>query len=615
MPGHLLTEQGSAYLRARAEDPVEWMPWGSAALERARRENKPIFLSSGYATCSWCHTMGRESFADPIIAERMNCEFVNIQLDKEELPEVDEIYMAATQLLTHSGGWPNSVFLTPSLEPYFAGTYFPPEDRPEVPSFRTVLESMAHAFRERRAEVETQARELVDVMRRYLGGHPSDPENAGSSAVERATGGAFTHRALRAMDATFDRAHGGFGGAPRFPRPAQLLLLLDLAESDHKASVMLDITLDAMARGGLFDHLGGGFHRHSRDVAWRVPSFEKTLTDNGILLEIYARRQRRVPAAELARVVRRTADFITSDLTHGDGGFCLGLDGSIHGHEGAYYTWSQAEIASALGVEDAGFLAPLLGFDGAPNFAEDFYVLYRPKSLREQAARRKMTLAAIMEEEAPLLDALLAARRTRERPATDTRRHVGANGLAFSGLAAAAEALGDATLLGRASEAASCLLEGARSKGCLARSWSADGAGPPALLGDYVCLARGLLELHRVSGEGRWLDAAEEITAEQVERLRDPDGGFFNSEARPDLIVRARECFDGALPSANGLAMLNLLDISRRRGAGPWLELAQTTLGSLSGVLAERAEGTWTLALAAHRLLAPKSQNSPEKVP
>lgn len=599
-------EQSSAYLRARAGDPVHWLPWGEDALDRARREDRPIFLSSGYQGCKWCHTMALESFSDRLVAERLNREFVCILLDREEHPEVDEIYMAATQLLTHRGGWPNTVFLTPKLEPYFAGTYFPPDDRPEVPGFLTVVESMAHAFRERRDDVEAQARELVEVMGRYLGGLPSEEVGGtepGATESGLTSGEQVAARALQAMEATFDRTHGGFGGAPRFPRPAQLLLLLELAGRHEKAAWMLDLTLDAMSRGGIFDHLGGGFHRHTLDAAWRFPSFEKTLADNGLLLEIFARRQRQVPTAELAAVVRKTADFLLAELALPAGGFALGLDGSSHGHEGAYYIWSLAEIVEAVGPENAGFLAPLLGFDGEPSFEEDFYVLHRPRSPREQATRRRMTPEQLRREEAPMLEALRAQRQTRERPALDRRRHVAANGLAIAGLAAAGKALGDQDLISRAGEAAVSLLAGARVNGALARTWGGDSSPRPAFLADYAFLSRGLLGLFEVSGEGRWLEAAESLAHEQWQSLGDAENGFFSAPARGDLVVRSREVFDGALPSAFGQAVLNLHELARHgANSEPWSELAQRALGSVRPVLAERAEGTWSLALAALRL-------------
>ena len=593
-------EQSSTYLRSRAGDPVGWWPWGDEALDRARRENKPIFLSSGYQTCKWCHTMARESFGDRLVAERLNREFVCILLDREEHPEVDEIYMAATQLLTHRGGWPNTVFLTPDLGPYFAGTYFPSDDRPETPGFLTVVESMAHAFRERREDVEEQARELVEVMGRYLGGLPS----ADAGAVARpVTGEPLAARSLQAMEATFDPENGGFGGAPRFPRPAHLLLLLELAERHEKAARMLDLTLDAMSRGGIFDHLGGGFHRHAREADWRIPSFEKTLADNGWLLEIFARRQQQVPTAELATVVRRTADFLLSELLLPEGGFARGLDGSSHGHEGAYYIWSLAEIVEAVGAENAGFLAPLLGFDGEPSFEEDFYVLHRPRSPREQAARRRMTTEQLRREEAPMLDSLLARRRDRERPALDSRRFVAANGLAIAGLAAAGTALADPDLVRRAGEAASSLLAGARAGGTLQRSWGEGSPSRPALLADYAFLSRGLLGLFEATGEDRWLEAAEDLAREQWQRLGDPESGFFNAPARRDLVVRSRDVFDGAQPSAFGQAVLSFHELARH-GAGtePWGQRARQALESVRPVLAERAEGTWSLALAALRL-------------
>src|SRR5580693_4557073 len=402
-PANRLPAESSPYLLLHRRNPVDWYPWGTEAIERARREDKPIFLSVGSATCYWCHVMERESFSDPRIAALMNREFVNVKLDREERPDLDEIYMAATQILSGQGGWPNSLFLTPELKPYYAGTYFPPAERYGRPGFGSVLADLAAAWRDRRPEVEEQAEEMAGAMRRFLeergrpAGAPAPPEAA--------------RQALASLARRFDREWGGFGGAPKFPTPSNLFLLhemalLDSAEgapaaasaggegsadgeatSENAAGEMLRATLDQMARGGIYDQLGGGFHRYSTDREWKVPHFEKMLYDNGFLLELYAREHARTGDPEAARVARETAAFLRREMTSPEGALWSAIDAETHGHEGSYYVWSRAEIESVLGAEDAAFLAPLLGFAGPPFFEEDRYVLHLPAPLAAAAER------------------------------------------------------------------------------------------------------------------------------------------------------------------------------------------------------------------------------------
>ncbi len=292
-----LADESSPYLLLHQHNPVDWYPWGEEAIAKARQEDKPIFLSVGYSTCYWCHVMERESFSDPAIAELMNREFVNVKLDREERPDLDEIYMTATQILTEQGGWPNSVFLTPDLKPFYAGTYFPPDDRYGRPGFRHVLEDLSQAWKTRRTDVEEQAEEMARAMRRYL-------EERAQPSPEPPSG-AVAARAADSLARRFDRQWGGFGGAPKFPTPSNLYLLLEMAGESPVASEMLTATLDQMARGGIYDQLGGGFHRYATDREWKIPHFEKMLYDNGSLLELYAREHARTADPQSARIVRR----------------------------------------------------------------------------------------------------------------------------------------------------------------------------------------------------------------------------------------------------------------------------------------------------------------------
>ena len=584
----------SPYLLLHQGNPVDWYPWGEEALELARSENKPIFLSVGYSTCYWCHVMERESFSDPETAALMNRHFVNIKLDREERPDLDEIYMAATQLLTQQGGWPNSVFLTPRLMPYFAGTYFPPVGRQGLPSFRQVLESMANAWGSRRDDVEAQAKELEGAMRRFL-------EERGAPA-EQPPAADVTQRSLDALVKRYDARWGGFGGAPKFPSPGNLFLLEAYADSRPRDARMLDATLDQMARGGLYDQLAGGFHRYATDSEWKVPHFEKMLYDNGLLLELYAGRYARTGNEELARIARETAEFLGREMGAAEGGFWSAIDAETEGREGAYYVWTLEELEEVLGAEDAAYLAPLFGYDRAPFFESSSYVLHLPVPLAEQARRRLVELPELMQQIAPLRARLLAARDKRPRPPTDDKVLSDWNGMAIAGLAACGRALGERTFVDRAARAAEFVWQELRpAGGPLHHAWRAGQAKNLAYLSDYAYLVRGLLALHAATDEPGWLERAVDLSREQIDRLADPRGGFFVAGERPDLLFRSREVFDGALPSANAIAALNLIELARRTGDCAWLEQARSLLAAFASIIEQQPEGARMLALAVHR--------------
>ncbi len=590
-----LADESSPYLRLHAGNPVDWYPWGDEAIARARAEGKPIFLSVGYSTCYWCHVMERESFSDPAIAAELARDFVSVKVDREERPDLDEIYMLATQLLAGQGGWPNSLFLTPELAPYFAGTYFPPDDRWGRPGFRHVLASMAHAWKERRAEVEEQAAELVAAMRRHLAESP--PWNgplAGDRPLEQGLSG---------LRSRFDPTWGGFGGAPKFPSAANLWLLAEVAGERPDAAMMLQATLDAMARGGLQDQLAGGFHRYATDREWRVPHFEKMLYDNGLLLELYAREHARTGDPEARRVALATAAFLEREMQAPEGGFWSAIDAETDGHEGAYYVWTRREIAEAIGEEGAAFLAPLLGFHDAPFFEGERYVLHLPRPLAVQARERRLTREELLAEIEPLARELLAARGERRRPATDDKVLADWNGVAIAGLAIAGERLGEPALVARAAGAASFVLAALRGEdGSLRHVWRAGRATIPAFLSDYVFLVRALLCLFESSGERRWRDEALRLAGEQELRLGSPAGGYFNAAPAEDLLFRPKELFDGALPAANGVAALNWLELARTTGEPRYLEGAERTLRAFAPLVEQHAEGAKTLAIALARL-------------
>ena len=590
-----LADSSSPYLLLHQFNPVDWYPWGTEAIERARREDKPIFLSVGYSTCYWCHVMERESFTDPNLAEFMNRHFVNVKLDREERPELDEIYMTATQLITGQGGWPNSVFLMPDLRPFFAGTYFPPEDRHGRPGFGTVLGAVAEAWKSRREELEEHASELTLAMQHFL-------EERGD-ASPGVPGVATTESSFAALRRRFDSTWGGFGAAPKFPSPANLFFLQQRSSVDAQAGEMLSFSLDAMDRGGIHDQLAGGFHRYATDREWRVPHFEKMLYDNGLLLELYALEVDRTGAADAARVVRRTARFLEREMTAQGGAFWSAIDAETDGHEGAYYVWTRQAVAAVLGEEDADFLAPVLGFDRPPFFEETSYVLHRPARWEALAGQRRQSVEQLLAEVDPLLERLLEARSTRQRPLTDDKILAEWNGMAIRGLAAAGAALADDSMLRAAERAATFVLANLRPEGStLRRSFRTQSGDVPAFLADYAYLIRGLIGLLRASGDSRWLAAARSLHAEQVERLADPRGGYFTAAPEADVMFRSREVFDGAVPAANAIAAWNAVELADATGESGFFEEASAIARTFGGLLASQVEGPRMLIALLPRL-------------
>ncbi len=599
-----LANESSPYLLLHKDNPVDWYPWGEEALARARSEDRPIFLSVGYSTCYWCHVMERESFADASIAEIMNREFVNIKLDREERPDLDEIYMTATQVLTQHGGWPNSLFLTPELEPFFAGTYFPPEDRQGQPGFRRVLMSMVEAWKSRRPEVLEQARSVADAIRRYL--------EERTQPSERPPGREAARESLAALERRFDPHWGGFGGAPKFPTPSNLLLLEEFVDESPRAAEMLTATLDQMARGGIYDRLGGGFHRYATDAEWKVPHFEKMLYDNGLLLELYAREWARGGDPQMARVARETIGFLERELSAEDGAFRAALDAETEGVEGAFYVWTADELRAVLGAEDFGFLAPLYGFDRAPFFEDRHYVLHLPRPLSEQARKRRIGLEELEAQIEPLRARLFEARATRPPVHADRKVMADWNGMAIAGVAEAGRLLPEPAFVERARRAAEAVLARLRPQGELLHVRRGEGEPIRALLADYAFLVRGLLALHRAGAGERWLELGAELSAEQIDRLEDPEGGFFTAAASDEILCRSKEVFDGATPAANAIAVLNLLELAERTGDARWRDVAAKSLHAFTGLIEKLPDGARMMALAARRLAAPAEEGSPE---
>ena len=612
LPTNRLAGESSPYLLLHAHNPVDWYPWGPEAIEAARRADKPIFLSIGYFSCYWCHVMEREVFSDPKIAALMNRWFVNVKVDREERPDLDEVYLTATQLLTGEGGWPNSVFLTPELEPFFAGSTFPPADTAGRTGFPTVLRHIHHAWTERRPEVEKLAGQVAARMKSALAARRQPTDEVPPLAAAR--------RAAEDLEGRFDPGRGGFGDPPKFPVPGSLALLEAAARGgDPAAGRDLLATLEAMGRGAIYDQLGGGFHRYALDARWRHPHFEKMLYDNGLLLGVLAEAYERTGEPELARLGRGTADFLLRVMALPGGGFASAVDAESDGVEGAFYTWTTAELKKVLGEKGFALLEPIYGFDdplalpAAPGSEESAdgadgrRTLFLTAPLAEQARRLGISREKLLARLAPSLDALRAAREARPFPAVDDKVLADWNGMVIGGLARAGHAFGEPRYLEAARRAASFVLGSLRSgsesgpgsgKGPLLHSWRGGTAKIPAFLDDYAFLIDGLLALHDATGEAPWLASARRLADELEERLRDPVGGYFLAAPRPHLLFQPKSAVDGSLPSGNAMAVLDLIALARETGEAVYRRRAEAALRAFGRDLVAYPAAVPTLARA-----------------
>ena len=575
-----LAGEASPYLQLHAHNPVDWYPWGPEALALARSEDRPIFLSVGYSTCYWCHVMERKVFSDPDIAAYMNAHFVSIKVDREERPDLDEIYMKATHLMTGSGGWPNSVFLTPDGRPFYAGTYFPPEDAYGRPGFPRVLKGLHEAWTNEREKVLSVAAETTRRIAAL-----SDPSgNAGAGSVSMPDVAGTTKRAIEQLAEGYDEQQGGFGVRMKFPRAPSLDLLLSrleqgqVSESEsepksERAEVerMLVETLDAMALGGIYDHLGHGFHRYATEPTWSIPHFEKMLYDNAQLLSVYARAYALTERPLYRRVVERTVAYLEREMSHPEGGFYSAQDAEVDEVEGASYVWRRSEIEGLLGGERAEAFFRVYELAPMPEDPEVGVLRVRrpvPGLLEQTGAADAAALLARFDEERA---ELLAARARRPQPLRDEKVLAGWNGLAVRGLVDAAAALDRPALLRRAERAARFVLGRLQQEdGALRRSFIAAQAREAGVLEDYAFLADGLLGLHGATGEPHWLDSARRLADVLLERFEDEaGGGFFMTPEGSDLLVRPKPFEDNAVPSGNGVALRVLRGLAARLEAEP----------------------------------------------
>ncbi|MFQ5742816.1 MAG: thioredoxin domain-containing protein [Acidobacteriota bacterium] len=590
-----LIHESSPYLLLHAYNPVAWYPWGQEAIDKARAEDKPIFLSIGYSTCYWCHVMEREVFSNEEIASLMNQWFVSIKVDREERPDLDSIYITATQMMNGSAGWPNSLFVTPELEPFFAGTYFPPEDKNGLPGFPRVLRGVHQAWLERRQEVVAQADKIAGLLQTAIAARGEPAEAVAGAAAADATAQQLKNR--------YDADFGGFGSEPKFPSPGNLFLMWERAESgDSEARGMVLETLHKMGQGAIYDHLGGGFHRYTLDARWRTPHFEKMLYDNANLAELLVVTSRASGDAELERLGRGTLDFVLREMTLPGGGFKSAIDAETDGVEGAYYIWTKEELRSALDDEGFALLAPIFGFEGAPNFEGDHYTLYLTASLDEQARGLGISRRQLLARLQPDLDELRQVRSRRKFPLVDDKVLCDWNGMMIAAMARAGELLTEPRYLRAAEKAADFLTKELRgSDGTLLHAWRQGEARIPAFLDDYAFLIRGLLALDEATADGRWIATAEKLAEQMQQRLADPRGGYFSSVAKPDLLLQTRTVTDGAIPSGNAVAALDLLELAHRTSKSIYRERARVALEAFSPELEQYPLAVPTLALAVYR--------------
>ena len=593
-----LAGETSPYLLLHAHNPVEWYPWGAEALDRARREDIPIFLSVGYSTCHWCHVMERLVFSDEEIAALMNEWFVNIKVDREERPDIDQIYMNATYLISGHGGWPNSVFLTPDREPFFAGTYFPPEDSRGLPGFPRVLKAVHGAWNDRRKEVLEMAAQMVSAIRRLEEGERGlaaefDPE--------------VVNQALRRIMDLYDGRSGGFGGAPKFPPSIRLEFLLSAWEEkgDERVREIVSHTLDAMARGGIYDQVGGGFHRYSTDARWQIPHFEKMLYNQAQLARIYLRGYRITGAEPWRRVAEEIFEFVRREMTSEAGAFHSALDAETEEVEGKYYLWTAMEIEEALADEARLFFEV---YELAPLPDEEGGVICMKGSLEDAAKGLGMDSAALGSKVEILMGRLLSVRSRRTYPLLDDKVLTAWNGMMIDAYSMGYGILQEPAYLGAAVSAAEFVLENLRMPdGSLKRVYRLGQARYDAYLQDYTHFSQGLFSLYRTTGEERWLKAGRGLVDQMIGRFWDEEeGGFFFAEGGADLIVRSKNARDSALPAANAVAVHCLLDLARWTDEDIYMEKARKTLFALGGMMRNRPSNFIHMIAAADKLVTEK---------
>ncbi len=551
---HLIDET-SPYLLQHAHNPVDWYPWGEEALRRAREENRPILLSIGYSACHWCHVMEHESFENEAIARLMNENFINIKVDREERPDLDQIYMNAVQMMTRHGGWPMTVFLTPDGVPFYGGTYFPPEDRHNMPGFPRVLSGIAEAYRTRGDDVKQTAASLLEELRRM----DIAVETSAPLSIE------LLDATMSGIAQSYDKRNGGFGSAPKFPAAMNLEFLLRSFHRTNQTAALeiVENTCRKMALGGMYDQLGGGFHRYSTDAQWLVPHFEKMLYDNALLSRLYLHVYQVTQNDFYRRIAEETLSYVMREMMNENGGFYSTQDADSEGHEGKFFVWQPEEIKQILGAEDARLFCAYYDVTAEGNF-EGENILHVSRSIEETATALNVSsarLTSVLERGRALL---FDVRERRVKPARDEKILTAWNGLMLASFAEAAAILERDDFLNVARRNAEFVVDNLRREGLLLRTYKDGQAKLNAYLDDYAFYADGLLALYEASGEVRWLEEAQTLSEVMLREFWDEtNGGFFyTGKSHEELIVRSKDYFDNATPSGNNVAADVLLRLS-----------------------------------------------------
>ena len=609
-----LAKETSPYLLMHSHNPVDWYPWGEEALRRAKEENKLIFLSIGYSSCYWCHVMERESFMDAEIAAYLNEHYISIKVDREERPDVDDVYMTSLQLLGQRGGWPLSIFLTPEdiPKPFVGGTYFPPRARQGMPGFIDVLQQVQGYWETEEAKVRETGRQIAEAVsesmqQRLL----PDPPALDATLLDAA---------LAELSTNYDAEFGGFGfsannpSRPKFPEPPNLAFLLDRTRrgDNPRAREMVVATLEKMAGGGIRDHLGGGFHRYSTDRFWRVPHFEKMLYDNAQLATVYAEAYALTERADFRRVVTELLDYIAREMTDEAGGFRSALDAETEEEEGRFYVWTPDELKEALADDELALISEVYGVAGGPNF-EAYHILLLPRPLSQIAEDRGESEEELLAQLTPVRQKLLSVRSERQRPLTDTKILTSWNGLMIRGLADAGRILEDDSYTAAAAKAADFVLSELRTDdGRLLRTYGKGRAKLNAYLDDYAFLTEGLIALHRATGDERWLETADSLTEKQIELFWDDQAGafFFTSHDHEALIARGKKLTDGVLPSGNAVTASNLIYLAAARDKPDYLDRAEKTIQAAASFFDRSPSAVPRMAIALAELLDARASKS-----
>jgi uncharacterized protein YyaL (SSP411 family) len=602
MPNRLAHET-SPYLLQHKDNPVDWYPWGKEAIEKARREQKPIFLSIGYSACHWCHVMEHESFESEAIARVLNENFVCIKVDREERPDLDQIYMNAVQMLTGHGGWPMSVFLTPELKPFYGGTYWPPSSSRGMPGFDQILAAVIDAWKNRREHALTAAEQLTAELKNV-------GQTAGGAAGELTA--ALIDAAVGQLRRSFDGVYGGFGQAPKFPHPMDLQLLVRVAHRSGQQGPldMVRLTLDRMAAGGIYDHLGGGFARYSVDARWLVPHFEKMLYDNALLVGAYLDAYLVTHDENYARVVRETLDYVLRDMTDPAGGFYSTEDADSEGHEGLFYTWTPDEIEAVLGEKRGTTFGRVYDVTDEGNF-EGRNILNLPKTLAQCAAILGQEPDDLAAELAESRRKLFDAREKRVRPGRDDKVILAWNGLMIDAMARAGAALDEPKYVQAAATASKFILTKMRREDKrLLHTWRAGKAKLDAYLDDYASLANALVSVYEATGNEHWIDEAVHLVDIILHLFADPAGGgfFYTAADHEQLITRTKELTDSSVPSGNALAANALLRLGQLLGRGDFLDAAENVMAAATPIMRQASTAAGQMLIALDRYLGPSHE-------